>query len=372
MKISYVNSVCVRNDAISNAIKDELRILQQAGHGDVRLFAFECDHAELPFKPCKSIADIVQDPHFLGSDLVVFHFGIYYSLFNLFPAIPKKMRKLVVFHNITPASVVPDKDRWLIEKSFAQLDNIRWADHVSCVSRTNLGVLRSRGLAVSANVVPLSIHSELRPPLRKPSFDDDVVRIAYVGRFTKAKGPEELLTSVETTCSDLQSKRIELDLVGNLSFSDPATVQNVRQRSNDLMIRFPDRLIIRIHGNAPDEVKHAILRNADIFALPTYHEGFCVPIIEAISSGCQVIVYNNSNTPDVTAEFGTLVPTGDVNEFANALRSMMAVVRSEKWRGGGPNSYDQFLAAAEHHVHQFSPDSVAPKFLQTVYGLMAA
>jgi glycosyltransferase involved in cell wall biosynthesis len=368
MKISYVNSVCVRNDAISNAIRDEFAFLRQAGHEDIRLFAFSCDDQELPFTACTSISDIVRSRHFLDSDLVIFHFGIYYSLFNLFPISPNRARKVVVFHNITPASLVPPESRWLIEKSFAQLDNIRWADHVICDSRTNLEVLRSRGLKTRASVVPLAVHSALQAPAHKPSFNDGVVRIAFVGRFTQAKGPHELLSAVEAIARDGSlDNTVQLDFIGNLAFSDPTMVASMQRQINDLSQRFGTKLRIRIHGSAPDELKHATLREADIFALPTYHEGFCVPIVEAMASGCRVVAYENSNTPDISGQLATLVRTGDVEQLARALRSEIEAVRSDAWRGDGtPDSYDAYVRIAQQHVQQFSPASVAPAFLHNV------
>ena len=368
MKISYVNSVCVRNDAISNAIQDEFGFLKQAGHDDIRLFAFQCDHLELPFTLCRSVADIASHPHFLESDLVVFHFGIYYSLFNLFPIVPKQAQKVVIFHNITPRALVPEKDRWLIDKSIAQLDNIRWADHVICDSNTNLGVLRSRGLNTPASIVPLAVHSKIRVPERKPSFSDGTVRIVFIGRFTESKGPHELLAAIDQLASSHQMNApVQLDFVGNLAFSNPDMIATMEKMIADIHQRHSAILSIRIHGSASDEMKHRLLSEADIFALPTYHEGFCVPIIEAIASGCRVVVYDNSNTYDVAGKFGTMVRTGDVGEFAQALQSVMSQVQSTDWREGrAQESYTRYADAGREYARRFSPDRIGPAFLRTL------
>ncbi|WP_027730480.1 glycosyltransferase family 4 protein [Variovorax paradoxus] len=373
MKISYVNSVCARNDAISNAILDEFGFLKRSGHEDIRLFAFQCDHREIPFTPCQSIADIANHPHFLESDIVVFHFGIYYSLFNLFPIVPKRARRVVVFHNITPRDLVPEKDRWLIDKSVAQLDNIRWADHVICDSDTNLGVLRSQGLTTSASVVPLAVHSEISVPEKKPSFSDGTVRIVFVGRFTRSKAPHELLAAIDQLASTRElNAPVQLDLIGNLAFSSPDMIAVMERMISDIHQRHGTDLSIRIHGSASDETKHRLLSEADIFALPTYHEGFCVPIIEAIASGCRVVVYDNSNTSDVAGSFGTMVRTGDVGEFAQALRLVMSQVGSTDWREGrGQRSYTQYAAAGKQYARRFSPDHIGPIFLRTLSGIMA-
>ena len=119
MKISYVHSVCVRHDAISNAIRDELSFLKQAGH-DIHLFAARCEEVPAGFTQVDHISQILLHPHFQQSDLVVFHFGIYYPLLDLLPLVPAWTTRIVVFHNITPRELVAAGDRWLIDRSFAQ------------------------------------------------------------------------------------------------------------------------------------------------------------------------------------------------------------------------------------------------------------
>jgi glycosyltransferase involved in cell wall biosynthesis len=374
MKISYINGVCVRNDAISNAILDEIRFFNENGVDDLRLYANACDYAEVPFTNVDRCADVVLSPHFQASDLVVFHFGIFSPLFNLLPVVPAKAKKIVVFHNITPKSLVAEKDRWLIEKSFAQLDNIRWADHVICDSSTNLAVLLEHGLNAEATVVPLAVHSDLVAPPSKPSFHDDVLRIAFVGRFSRAKGPEQLLRAIEITLGrsgHLGYRRTKVDLIGNLTFSDQALVAELRQKIEFLKMKFGVALEIAIHGSASDDIKHTLLQQADIFILPTSHEGFCVPIIEAIAGGCRVIAYENSNTPAICGGLGLLVQTANVEALSHALASLSTQLRSFAWRSGqGTSSYAHYLKLGRSHVHQFSPKIVAKKFLTVVNKLM--
>jgi glycosyltransferase involved in cell wall biosynthesis len=370
MKISYVNGVCVRHDAISNAIRDELGFLKDAGYSDVHLYAHACDHSELPHTCVERVSDVALCPHFQASDLVVFHFGVYYPLFDLLPAAPKGARRIVVFHNITPKELIPSRNHWLIEKSFAQLDNIRWADRVVCVSSTNLQVLEDRGITTDAVVVPLALQSALAAPETKPGFDDDQVRIAFVGRFTRAKGPQDLLGAIERALMQEQGdpagpKRVRLDLVGNLHFSDPSLLAQLDHDIRRLRASFP-QLEIHLHGNASDQLKHSILGSADIFVLPTYHEGFCVPIIEAMASGCSVVAYGNSNVPAICGGLARLVQTADVHALAAELAAVMAQVRSHAWRRGEASGYRRYLHDAKRHVAQFAPPVVARRFLDAL------
>lgn len=365
MKISYVNGICVRNDAISNDIRDEMRALWAAGIDDIRLFSYRCDYDDLSAKNVSESRDVAFDSHFLESDVIVFHFGIFYPLFDLLALAPVRARKLVVFHNVTPKELVKRKDREVIDKSFAQMTNIAWADHVVCKSELNLEVLRDAGVRTPATVLPLAIHAPAPPPDRKPSFTDDVIRIAFVGRFVKPKGPEELLAALKQVRLPNEHCALRIDFVGNTAFSDAEVLRNVRDAIDGLNNDAEARITAEIHGDADDVTKNAILRDADVFVLPTYHEGFGVPIVEAIAAGCHVVAYDNSNTPSVAGGLGTLVPTGDVVALRDALSGVLEKVSAAEWRGG-PQGYSAYVVRARAHAGKFAPEKVARDFVELV------
>ena len=156
MKISYVHSLCVEHDAISEAIRNEIEWLLEQQH-EVTLFCYECSFTNLPYKHVESLSDVAFDRHFQLSECVVFHYGIYYPLFDLLPVTPTSAQQIVVFHNITPKEFVPSGNHSTIDKSFKQLTNIAFSDHVACVSHTNLDVLRAHGIDTPASVLPLEI-----------------------------------------------------------------------------------------------------------------------------------------------------------------------------------------------------------------------
>jgi glycosyltransferase involved in cell wall biosynthesis len=363
MKIAYINGVCVQHDAISNAVRDEINWLQGVGH-DVRLYAYSCEHSDVPFTRVEREADVAFDPHFQSCDLVVFHFGIFYPLFNLLLMVPLHSKRIVVFHNITPKELLPLSARELIERSFVQMANIVFADQVICDSETNRDVLHRAGIQVPTTVLPLAVHSKLQAPQRKPSFDDGLMRIAFLGRLVKSKGPADLLEAVSRVMDGDTSIRVKLDLVGNLTFSDESVVAEVRLRMQAMQRRLASRFEVNIHGNAQETEKQRILCDADVFVLPTYHEGFCVPVLEALGSGCCVVAYDNSNLPAISGGLTNLVPTGDVGSLASAISNTLALVGSSSWRSGG--GYLRRLQAASAYVAKFNPDAVRQRYLSFI------
>lgn len=361
MRISYINGICAKNDAISNSIRDELNWLKP--HHDVRLFAYACDHLDLPHKLVSNESDVIFDTHFQTSDLVVFHFGVVYPLFNILPAIPARTKKVVVFHNITPKEFTPPSSHHVIDLSIAQMSNIAFADQAVCDSETNRSVLELAGIDVPKTVLPLAVHSDMTCPARKPSFTDGITRVVFVGRFVRSKGPEEVLQAVEAALLSRASDRVIVDMIGNLGFSDSQVVQEVRVLMQTLKSRLSGLAEVNLHGDATEALKQRILADADIFILPTRHEGFCVTIIEALAAACCVITYDNSNTPSISGGLAKLIPTGDVEGLALALIDTLAQTRSAQWHSEG---YGRYCARTAAHVSQFDVNTVKRRFLRFV------
>jgi glycosyltransferase involved in cell wall biosynthesis len=363
MYISYLHGVCVKNDGLSNSIRDEVSWLSSDGAHVVRLYTYACDHVELPAILVKELRDVAFDEHFQNSDLVVFHFGIEYPLFNLLPVAPRRAKRLVVFHNVTPREVVAPEAFATIEKSMAQMSNIMFADRVSCVSQTNLDVLRAAGITTPAVVLPVAVHGIDEAPLRKPSVLDGVVRISFVGRFVRSKGPTELLEALAGVLERASELKVRLDMVGNISFSDKTILGHVRSLADAIVARFQGRVEIQIVGDASESDKLDILRQADLFVLPTYHEGFCSTIPEALANGCRVIAYENSNTPAICGGLARLTRTGDKVALSKAIEETINDVLSPSWRGSGPGSYTGYAQQAWEYAQRFSPDATKGRFL---------
>ncbi|MHB8972924.1 MAG: glycosyltransferase family 4 protein [Pirellulaceae bacterium] len=366
MKISYIQSICVLHDAISDAIRNEIVWLTESQAHDVKLYCYKCDFDFLPYTLVNSMEEIAFDPHFQSSDLVVFHFGIFYPLFNLIAFSAAGTRRLVVFHNITPKQVVSVESHPTIDRSMKQMANIVFADHVVCDSQTNLDVLRGAGIRTSATVLPLPVHDNLVMPRSKPSHSDRLIRLAFIGRFVKAKGPGDLLQALQMLVEMDSTLNIALDMVGNLLFSEADVLREMQARIETIHAASRHRIRVSIQFNASEQAKHHILRDADLFVLPTYHEGFCVPILEALATGCRVVAYDNSNIPAVSGGFARLTATGDVAALARAIAEVVGEIKSSAWRGTGPGSYIESQRDVQEYVSYFSQAHTRDRFLEFI------
>lgn len=367
MRASILSGICVERDAISDAAVATMRRLEESGDFEARLFTGHCEYEDVQSTVVAGSYQLSRNSWFTSSDILVAHFGIYYELFNVLPLVSSRTKIVCVFHNITPRELLGGASE-IADKSFSQACNMAWADYVVCDSATNLQVLRDLGVRTPASVVPIEVPLP-RSVAAKPSGSGGRPKILFVGRLVEAKGVLDLLEVVSRLLIDDSRIEFDLTLVGNLGLSDPAIVSAVRLLLETLGQMHQDRFTGRLIGNASNTRRDELLAEADLFVLPSYHEGFGVPVIEAFGHGCRVVAYDNSNLPSVVADMGTLVETGDIAGLQEAIRSELQVVTTVNWRANG--GYQEFAGKAREYARQFAPDTVRQQFADVIRKVLA-
>ncbi|MDY7036653.1 MAG: glycosyltransferase family 4 protein [Thermodesulfobacteriota bacterium] len=89
--------------------------------------------------------------------------------------------------------------------------------------------------------------------------------------------------------------------------------------------------IIDVPGWVDHKRKATLLRQADLFLLPSYHEGLPISILEAMASYLPVIATPVGGIPQLVKhnENGYLVPPGDHKALANAIEKIFS--DPERW-----------------------------------------
>jgi glycosyltransferase involved in cell wall biosynthesis len=188
-----------------------------------------------------------------------------------------------------------------------QRHNLSRADHVithSDYSREELVALGFEPDRVS--VIPLPPSANVVIQGSPDRFRIGPVELLYVGRFVRSKGVLDLLAAVESLARTT-ARPFRLTLAGNPALSSAAVLDEVRRRCEGDLSGVA-RLVLAPDGGA----LAALYGKSDIFVMPSYHEGYCVPVVEALASGCHVVAYDSSNLPFVLSGLGSLVSTGDV------------------------------------------------------------
>jgi len=80
----------------------------------------------------------------------------------------------------------------------------------------------------------------------------------------------------------------------------------------------------RVHflGYVSDEQLHALYSEATLFIYPSLFEGFGLPVLEAMASGCPVVTSNISSLPEVAGDAAFLIDPHDVDDVASAIEAV--------------------------------------------------
>ncbi|MDK2955744.1 MAG: hypothetical protein PWQ57_1240 [Desulfovibrionales bacterium] len=154
-----------------------------------------------------------------------------------------------------------------------------------------------------------------------PRQADEVV-IGNAGRLTKQKGQQVLLEAAKILKDRGRNIRVLIAGKGELE-------QKLKLKAKELAV---DDITQFIGFTTNMKGFHASL---DIFALPSFWEGFCYAQVEAMTLERPVVAFNVSSIPEVVihGETGYLAPVGDVAAFADSLDALIQHPKRRKELG---------------------------------------
>src|SRR5207253_9053652 len=81
-------------------------------------------------------------------------------------------------------------------------------------------------------------------------------------------------------------------------------------------------IVERVHflGSITDDRLADCYRDADVLVIPSSHEGFCFPVLEAMASGLPVIAARATALPETVGDAGLTVAAGDADDLARQVR----------------------------------------------------
>lgn len=80
---------------------------------------------------------------------------------------------------------------------------------------------------------------------------------------------------------------------------------------------------VRLTGFVSDEELGGWYSAADLFAFPSYYEGFGLPSIEAMRCGAPVLASDNSAFPEVIGQAGVMIPADDEKAWADSMLDLL-------------------------------------------------
>ena len=102
------------------------------------------------------------------------------------------------------------------------------------------------------------------------------IQILYAGKLSRAKGVPWLLKALKKLPAD----KFIFHLVGD---SDGAEKQEILELAGELDSS------IQIHGNVEQEYLSGLMRQTDLFVLPSFYEGLPLVLLEALACGSRIV-----------------------------------------------------------------------------------
>ena len=171
----------------------------------------------------------------------------------------------------------------------------------------------------------------------------------FVGAFTPRKNIATLLRAFEQHQSRNPERREALVLVGNPLHRDTELLELARRAGPRV------HWVGRIEGSELNDLYSGALA----FAFPSRFEGFGIPLVEAMASGCPLLSSNASCMPEIAGDAARYAAPDDVEAWTDLLYRA-ATEDPAPWIQLG-------LARAAH----FSWDRSAEQVRQTLHELLA-
>lgn len=197
--------------------------------------------------------------------------------------------------------------------------------------------------AASILVTPNSTSKEFQvgPAQRQPYF-------CAVGAMTPRKNLITLLLAFDLFASEDSNNAYVLKIAGEPHFKDTKLERTFEQ------MQYKER--VKFIGRVSTKELEELYQNATAFCMPSAMEGFGIPVLEAMQCGTTVISSDNSALREVVGDAGILVPTYDVNAWAEALEQ--ARVETAMWSEKGIAQASKFSwpKSAQIFIDQFKKD----------------
>jgi L-malate glycosyltransferase len=317
MKVNQWVPAAHQGDAIGDSARRVRDLLRGMGH-ESELYALTIDEG------LRSDVRSFSDPASTTGDVTILHYALPSPMSAAFAALPGG--RVLQYHNVTPARFFAAYDPALFRlASLARQELATLADRTdvglgdSEYNRQELDELGFDNTGVMPIAVDTGRLTNAPPhPVLDEVLDDRFVNFLFVGRIAPNKKIEDHIKLAE------QYKRY-IDAYYRFIFVGrydvvPRYYAAIRALMDDYKL-LPERFIFT--GAVPDAELAAYYRASSVYISLSEHEGFCVPLVEAMAMDVPVLAYSAAAVPDTLGGAGVLFAPKDL-EYAAELLGMLA------------------------------------------------
>ena len=303
-------------DAVGNDARALDRLMKEMG---LRAGLY-CEELRGHF-PGENVRRLSRMPKPEPEDVFIYHHSIACSRTDWIRSL--NCRKVMVYHNITPPEYFLPYDVNQVDLCRRGLRELREMNDVFswCLadSEFNRQDLLRAGYACPVDVLPVLIPFEdyRREPdaATLAKYGDGRTNILFVGRIAPNKKQENLIRAFDCYKKTVDPEA-RLILVGSSS--------GARYRARlEEYIRLNGVEDVVFPGHIRFEEILAFYRTASVFLCLSEHEGFCVPLLEAMSFDVPVIALDAAAVPYTLGGSGLLLPEPSPKLAAAAVERLV-------------------------------------------------
>jgi glycosyltransferase involved in cell wall biosynthesis len=305
-----------RGDAIGDSARRVRDLLRTMGH-EAELYALAIDD------DLRSEVRPFSDPAARCGDLTILHYALPSPMTASFASLGGG--RVLQYHNVTPAAFFAPYDSRLFRlASLGRQELATLVGHVDLAlgdSEYNRQELRSLGFE-AAGVFPIAVDTaRITQPAERPALEavleDGKVNFLFVGRIAPNKKIEDhiRLAEVYKRYVDTHYRFIFVgrnDVVPQYYSMIRGLIAEYRMLN--------DRFVFT--GPVPDAELAIYYRHAAVYISLSEHEGFGVPLIEAMAADVPVLAYAAAAVPDTLAGAGVQFAPKDLEIAAELLGAL--------------------------------------------------
>jgi len=223
-----------------------------------------------------------------------------------------KCRRIMVYHNITPPEFFRPYSTAataLTEYGYKGVEFLRdKVEYCLADSGYNRGELLKMGYKCPIDVRPILIrfedYKQVPDEETLKKYKDSKTNLVFVGRIAPNKKQEDVIRAFY--CYKRINPESRLILVGSYSGMENYYNRLVKYAA---ALGLSDDVVFT--GHIKFSAILAFYRAADVFVCMSQHEGFCVPLVEAMFFDVPIVAYDTSAISDTLGGSGFLIDDND-------------------------------------------------------------
>lgn len=322
-RISILTPTLIASDAVGNDVLGMRRLLSRRGH-EVHLFA-EDWHVDGPKVRYASEAKEFSES---ASDILIYHHSIGWEL-GAEILKSSACRTIIKYHNVTPANFfdgLSSHHEALCELGRSQMASISRSHHTVylAASAYNLSEMIAAGADASRAFVvpPFNQGSRLKEAVPDldvlDKYSDGKTNLLMVGSIRPNKGHVSLIEAFAQYYYDFNCHS-RLLIVG----AEDEKLEGYSKALRDLADLLHLEGAIVFTGEVPVESLKAYYLASDVFVIASEHEGFCVPLVEAMAMKLPIAGYASAAIAETVDGCGILWDRIDPSLAAESIDTLV-------------------------------------------------